>query len=444
VLRRPAPRDVDPLAGGSALLFWSKVAGNAGFFVAVLILARALGPTGRGTIAFVTVTAIVASRLAGLGMGEATAVFVAQRPELRGTLLANAIVFMAGTGLLAAAVACGALAALGDARPAGVGAPELAIIACATLVSALGDAGYAFLLGSDRLRHLGLITAAGSWIYPLFLAALWSTVGLTVLRAALAWTVAESIRALAFLGQSRRGLVLSRVDPDQLVEAVRYGSRAWIGSLARFLNFRTDQILMGFLASEAALGVYAVAVNASEVLLYLPAAMATALLPAAARADVGVRTAHALRAFRSAALVTVVAGIAAALLGPLLLPVIFGQSFEASVGPFLWLLPGALGFVSVAVFSYALVAGSAPGLSSVGPLASLVVGVVLDLVLIPRFGASGAAAAASLAFLAGGCAALAVFRRRHPFSWGALLLPRRDDLAVFRALAGPLRLLRSA
>jgi O-antigen/teichoic acid export membrane protein len=443
VLRRPVGREVDPLVGGSALLFWSKVAGNAGFFAAVLILARALGPTGRGTIAFVTVTALVAACFAGLGMGEATAVFVARRPEIRGTLLANAVVFMLGTGLLASAVACGALAALGDARPAGVGAPELAIIACATLVSALGDAGYVFLLGCNRLRTVALITAGASWIYPLLLVALWSTVGLTVLGAALAWMAAESIRALAYLGQSLRGLVLSRLDSGLLVEAARFGSRAWIGSLARFLNFRTDQILMGFLASEATLGVYAVAVNASEVLLYLPAAMATALLPAAARADVGLRTEQALRAFRSAALVTAVAGLAAALLGPLLLPAIFGEPFKASVAPFLWLLPGALGFVSVAVFSYALVAGSSPGLSSIGPLVSLVVGFVLDIVLIPRFGASGAAAAASVAFLAGGCAALWVFRRRHPFAWGSLLLLRRDDLAMFRALAGPLRLVRS-
>ena len=64
--------EADPIAGGSALLFWSKIAGNAGFFVAVLILARALGPTGRGTIAFIIVTALVAARVASLGVGEAT------------------------------------------------------------------------------------------------------------------------------------------------------------------------------------------------------------------------------------------------------------------------------------------------------------------------------------------------------------------------------------
>jgi O-antigen/teichoic acid export membrane protein len=435
---------MDPVAGGSALLFWAKVAGNAGFFAAVLMLARGLGPTGRGTIAFITVTALVAARFAGLGIGEATAVFVARRPEARGALLANVVVFMLAGGAVAAAVACGALVALGDSGPAGLGAPELAVLACATLVSALGEGGYFFLLGAQRLRQVALITATASWIYPLLLLAVWSTAGLTVLRAAVAWTVAESIRALAYLGRSARGLGPARVDVGLLAESVRFGIRAWVGSLARFLNFRTDQILMGFLATEAALGVYAVAVNASEVLLYLPAATATALLPVAARTEAGLRAEQALRAFRSAAVVTVAAGLVAALAGPFLLPLLFGEPFEASVTPFLWLLPGALGFTAIVVFSNALVAASSPLLSSTGALVSLVVGIGLDLLLIPRFGATGAAAAASAAFLAGGCAALVAFRRRSPFAWRLLLQPRRSDLSVFRALVWPLRAARSS
>jgi O-antigen/teichoic acid export membrane protein len=128
----------------------------------------------------------------------------------------------------------------------------------------------------------------------------------------------------------------------------------------------------------------------------------------------------------------------AAALGPPLLPLAFGQEFEASVTPFLWLLPGAIGFAATAVFSYALVAASKPGSSSVGPVVALVVGVALDLILIPRFGAAGAAAAASAAFLAGGSAALLAFRRGNSFPWRSLLLPRRSDLTVFRALARPL------
>jgi O-antigen/teichoic acid export membrane protein len=61
-------------------------------------------------------------------------------------------------------------------------------------------------------------------------------------------------------------------------------------------------------------------------------------------------------------------------------------------------------------------------------------------VLIPRFGATGAAAAASTAFIAGGAVALFSYWRLSPFPWRALLLPRRRDLHMLRALASPLRL----
>jgi O-antigen/teichoic acid export membrane protein len=428
----------DPVAGGSALLFWSKVVGNAGFFAAVLMLARALGPTGRGTIAFITVSALVLARVAGLGVGEATAVLAAKRADRRAALLANLVLFMFVSALIAAALACSILLSAEGERPAGIGSAELAILGAATLVSALVEAGASFLLGCGRLRRLALITATASWIYPVLLAGIWLAGGLTVARAALAWVVGESIRALLLLRSSLRGVGVARPSLQLLRGAMSFGLRAWAGTLSRFLNFRIDQILMGFLASEAALGIYAVAVNASEALLYLPAATATALLPVAARAGAAERGDQIVRAFRSAAIVTAGAMVVAAAIGPLLLPLLFGDAFRPSVEPFLLLLPGAVGFAAIAVFSSGLMASSSPGLSSLGPVVSLVVGVALDLVLIPRFDANGAAAAASAAFLAGGVAALAAYRRRHPFGWRELVHPRRGDLDVLRALARPL------
>jgi O-antigen/teichoic acid export membrane protein len=426
----------DPVARGSALFFWARVGGNAGFFAAVLIMARVLGPSGRGTVAFLVVTALVVARVAGLGVREATTVFAARHVDARGVLLPNLMVFLPASALLGAALACGALVLLGDEQPAGVGDEDLAVLAAGTLAAALVEGAAAFLVGCGRFGRLALITATAPWLYPFLLAAIWMSAGLTTTRAALAWVATETVRALLLLRQSARGIHLSRPSLSLLLESLRFGAKAWLGSLAGFLNFRTDQILMGFLASEAALGVYAVAVNASEMLLYLPAATATALLPVAARSEPAARVEHTLRAFRSAALVTAFAILVAAALGPLLLPTVFGKPFRASVEPFLWLLPGSLGFAATAVFSHALVASSSPGLSSLGPLVSLLVGVALDLVLIPRFGASGAAAAASAAFLAGGAAALTAFARRNAFSWRELVLPRRGDLAVLRALAG--------
>ncbi|HEV2773283.1 MAG TPA: hypothetical protein VGV57_10750, partial [Thermoleophilaceae bacterium] len=123
---RPAAAQGGSLATDSVLLFAARLAGNAGFFVAVLILARGLGPSGRGTMAFVTVTALIVGEISRLGLNHATTVFAAQRPSERPALLANFLLFTAGSALGGGALAAGALLLLGESRPAGVGATELA------------------------------------------------------------------------------------------------------------------------------------------------------------------------------------------------------------------------------------------------------------------------------------------------------------------------------
>jgi O-antigen/teichoic acid export membrane protein len=427
----------DPLATGSANLFWAKIGGNGGYFVAVLIVARGLGPAGRGTVAFITVTALVVAHVAGLGVGEATTVLSARHPERRPVLFANALVFFLGSGLVAATLAFLGLT-LSGIEPAGVGSPELLILALGIISCAAGEAGYSFLIGVERLRQFAFVTGCASWVYAGLVFVLWAGPGLTVGRAALAWTATEALRAVVMISLSSRGTILGLPDRRLLVEEITFGLRLWIGSLARCLNFRTDQILMGFLATEAALGFYAVAVNVSEVLLYLPSSAATALLPLIARTEPERRGSETLRAFRSVIFVTTAGVAAAALLGPVLLPLVFGDAFNESVVPFLWLLPGTFGYAASALFSNALVGSSSPGLSSLGPIVSLVLGFGLDLALIPAFGASGAAAAASAAFLVGGATALTTYRRVSPFSWRSLLVPHRGDLDVLVALAGPL------
>jgi O-antigen/teichoic acid export membrane protein len=138
--------------------------------------------------------------------------------------------------------------------------------------------------------------------------------------------------------------------------------------------------------------------------------------------------------FRAVVIVTLAAVLVAAALGPLLLPLVFGADYRGSVEPFLWLLPSAIGFVSSAVFSNALLASGSPALSSLGPVVSLAVGIGLDIVLIPRLGATGAAIAASSALLTGGAAAAAAYVLRVRLRPGALV-PRRADVALLASRA---------
>ena len=422
------------VATGSARLFWAQVVGNAGLFVGLLLIARALGPSGRGTVAFITVASMLVAWIARFGVGEATVVFFARRPPARPRLLANIALFAGTAGAVGAAAVCTVLALVPSLRPAGLGSAELAALGVSVIAVTFADAGYKFVLASSRFRLHARVTMTTSWMYAALIATLWAAFGLTPARAAFAWGSVHAVRALVLLSASALAVGVRAPDLSLFTDCLRFGVRAWVGSLADNLNFRVDQIIVALIASEATLGIYAVAVNAFEVLLYLPGGAATALLPLVAGSSEPMRGERTLHAFRSVAFVTSAGLAVAALLGPFLLTLVFGSAYAGSVTPFLLLLPGALGAVLLAIFTNALVASSAPGLSSLGPLASLFVGVVLDFALIPPFGASGAAAAASAAFFAGGVTAVLAYQTRDRFRWRDLVVPRRGDFDIVRAL----------
>jgi Na+-driven multidrug efflux pump len=87
----------------------------------------------------------------------------------------------------------------------------------------------------------------------------------------------------------------------------------------------------------------------------------------------------------------------------------------------------------MALISSALVAASSPGRSSVGPVAALVSGFILDLILIPPYGATGAAIAATAGFAFGAVAGLLALRSFRKFPWSTLA-PAREDVRALLSL----------
>jgi O-antigen/teichoic acid export membrane protein len=349
-------------------------------------------------------------------------------------LLTNVVIACSCGALVGGALICAVLLGIPGVRPAGIRRLELAGIVAGGLVGSIGLAAAAYLQGTSRFGMYSRVLGAGPWMYALLLAVFWVTGGETVARAVSAWVLAQGVAAVVLCATAARGIGFGRPDRRLMGESIRFGVRAWLGGLARLLNARVDQVLLGIIATQAVLGTYAVAVNASEVLFYLPSAVATALLPAVARSRAAAGVEQTLRVFRAVMIITTVTVVVAALLGPMLVPLVFGQAYAGSVEPFMWMLPSAFGFAASAVFSNALLASGAPALSSVGPATSLVVGITLDLILIPILGATGAAIAASAALLSGGAAAAVAYGIRAGLRPSALI-PRRADVAMLATRA---------
>ncbi|NIH80860.1 oligosaccharide flippase family protein [Amycolatopsis viridis] len=180
---------------------------------------------------------------------------------------------------------------------------------------------------------------------------------------------------------------------------MRYGARGQLGNLLMLVNLRLDFVILGVLAGPAVVGVYAVASKFAE-LMRLPAtALNYVLYPRFARQKPAAADADVQRLLPRA-----VAGTAAmtpllAVASVITLPVLYGPAFRSAVLPACILLAGLAVEGAAAVSSAYLCGRGRPGANSWGMGAGALVTVALDVVLIPRAGAVGAAIASTVAYL---------------------------------------------
>jgi O-antigen/teichoic acid export membrane protein len=182
-------------------------------------------------------------------------------------------------------------------------------------------------------------------------------------------------------------------------DVITYGARGQLGNMLWLVNLRLDFIVLGALAGPAVLGVYAVASKFAE-LMRLPATAANYVLyPRFARAERGVTDTEARWLIpRAGALTTALAPVLA-VAAVIALPLLYGAAFRSAVVPACVLLIGLAVEGAAAVASAYLWGVGRPGANSAGMAAGVLATVTLDVLLIPRHGALGAAIASSSAYL---------------------------------------------
>ena len=106
------------------------------------------------------------------------------------------------------------------------------------------------------------------------------------------------------------------------------------------LHLRADVLLLGILAPTASLGIYVVAYQTVEPILILSSAGAATILALGHGRPEVERGAVTARLIRETLLVGGLLAVLAAVLSPLLVPLVYGHDFADSVVPLLILLPG--------------------------------------------------------------------------------------------------------
>lgn len=383
----------------SALAILSSNVGSLALsFLTGIILARSLGPENRGIFAALTAYPALVTAFGQIGIRQATVYLVAQgkhgEKEIAGVVASLWIL-----SSLLGAFAC-LLLTLPTLR---IGADWTSIALAIALVPVLlmnyFSGGY--LLGKERIGDfvkLRYVPAAATLLLTLLFVALlhWGVAGgqLAQLIGTMFATVTVSVGIMKTLGV--RFSWNGKIAKDILSLGIVYG----VALLLNQLVYKTSILFLQFKGTTEEMGHYALASQLGELIWQIPNAVGLVIYARRSRAE---KQSQTDRDFRFIFLLTVaVAGfccIVAALVGPYMIPLIYSPSFTESSDLLKLLLPGVLAMTACRVLGFDMAGQGKPWLSIVAAIPALLVSIPLNMFLIPRYGASGAAVSCSISYI---------------------------------------------
>lgn len=416
------------IAGDAASMLAAQLVTMAAGLAASIVLARLLGPTGRGLFALVTLWVSLFALAVPLSSGYGLVYEVRQSrlPLDRALSAVLGLALAFGVPAVVLAVAAGWVFSFSF-----LGGVPLAYI----VIGALGLPAAIFnalaglvLTAAGRVRQASIISAMGSVGTVVLLAVFLFGLRLGVWGAMLATCLAACAAALLLLVWLRRFFRARLLVHRALwTSAIRFGSKLHAGTIAQWLNYSLDRFLLNIFLGPAAVGIYAVAAGLGERLWMLPNAVGASLLSRTggdARDDAEVTA----RACRNTLWLMGATSAVVGALAPTLIPALFGRDFAPAVPVLLLLLPGVFILTVGKVIAPFVCNRGRPTIATYISVGALGLTLALNLLLIPALGIAGAALASSISYSANGLAFAVVFLRMSGLPARQLL--RAPDLAI--------------
>ena len=375
------------------------ILGNVIGFVASVLIARALGPVGRGLYAYPVALLGIMVAFGHIGLEFAQIHLASQGRDLR-RMWANAAVVSVVMGGLCLVGLTGVIIA--DPRVSG-GLPLLWIAVPAGLVPVqLMSLYWAGLLQIDgRLVSTAYASLIGAAVQAVAVGVLFSLHELTPFRVlVLLWLLNGSTCLLLLLACRRAGLVTVRPDRALLRRSVVFGIKAYGAQAFFYLVLRVDQVLVRGYAGYRQLGLYTLATTVAEMLWLLTDPLAAALIPHQVRATLQRSRRLSFAMARRSLGIALIAAAGAWLVAPVAVRVVYGAAFVGAVPALRLLLPGVVALAAARPLGAVLLKQGRALVLTMLCLGALGLNIILNLALLPRLGIRGSSIASSVCYTA--------------------------------------------
>jgi antigen flippase len=363
-----------------------------------IVLARLLGPTGKGQLTAVLLWPAVVALVGGLGFWDALTYFTAQSVARKRTLSATALTVVCAQSLILTGLSFWLMPVL--LRGQGAEALSASRIYLAWLpLFLVANAALGLLLGGLQVglfNRVRLSLAICSLLGLLVLALIHER---SLRAVVLVYVAANSVQALyGIVSLLRLRWVALRPDVSLIGPMLSYGLKTHLGNVSGYANERADQAMISVILAPAFLGLYSVAVSISSPVILLGFSIAMITLPAVASADAQAKKEKLIGLLRLTLLLSALSAALLFVLAPWLLATFFGRAFLPAGDSTRILLLAAVILSVNRVLSAGLKAYNKPLAAGGGELVANAVTFAALVSLVPLLGIVGAAIASVIAY----------------------------------------------
>lgn len=402
-----------------------------------IIVARLLGPEGKGIYSLVILLPSFITAFTSLGIGPATVYYVARKQYPFQEIFGNNIFLSLLIG--AGSVTIGLIVVLFFQGVAFPDVPQHYLLIALALIPLTLFVGYIqnIFLGMQRVRDFNVVSLVQAALTLIFVSiALWG-IRDGIVGAIIANIVASLLVSVGLFFRTKKvaGGVSFSSNPSYLKKISTYGIKAHLSNVLAFLNYRLDILLVSGFLSPLAVGYYSVAVGIAEKLWMVSQAASTVLFPKiAAEEDERARKEFTPIVSRTVLWLATLGAMTIFLLSRWIVVLLYSVDYLPAVRPLQILLPGIVALSVGRVLANDVTGRGRPMLNAYINLLVVATNVVLNLLWLPRYGIEGAAGASTVSYIILMVGEILIYSRLSGNPPLRTLLLQRADWTLYRRL----------
>lgn len=402
-----------------------------------IIVARVLGPEKRGYFGLIIMACSLLFTLGHLGTGSAIAYYTGKQVEDRKKILKFLLVSALTLGTVVSIIF---FFTYGYIKDIWTDIPKsLMLIGLISVpFSFLFNFLIRFLLASLRVKQANITRVFHSFIYLLmlviFVLALKGDLRETVAVYAFSFIVTSILCFWLFTKDFRP---MKKLDLSMAGPFFSYGIRAYLIVIFNFLNYKLGIILVKHYLTISDVGYFQIATGIAQRFWYFPNAMGALLFPTLMAMEYGSAEFSAKICRNTLFLMVILAVIAIFVTRPVVI-MLYGVEYEAVAYGIYSLLWGIVIFPFYRFLASYFASEKRLEIGIFASIVGIIVNIIANVLLIPRYGIVGAGAASSISYSVLSIILLLFFRAHTKIRLREILVPNREDFRMYarKAKAG--------